>query len=231
MKTEQEIMQMVSTCNNYYGCGACPYNPKDLSMYIGDKWKGGCPNYDRKLVYAMGKGYGDVSEYKAEIERLRQEVMDTDKMARNTIEQYRAENEELENALKQSEDNYSRAYERLKAQGREIGKLKDENEALKNDLINSEGNLNHITTEIEQLKEKCEELRNEKWDAQDDLDCYCDEMPNKIKQSKIDVLNELKKYLHTEDFDTPDERWKPESEFCAIIDKLIKEVNNAEDKG
>lgn len=74
MKTEQEIMQMVSTCNNYYGCGACPYNPEDLSMYIGDKWKGGCPNYDRKLVYAMGKGYGDVSEYKAEIEKLKAET-------------------------------------------------------------------------------------------------------------------------------------------------------------
>ena len=74
MKTEQEIRQMVSTCNNYYGCGACPYNPEDLSMYIGDKWKGGCPNCDRKLVYAMGKGYGDVSEYKAEIERLQADL-------------------------------------------------------------------------------------------------------------------------------------------------------------
>lgn len=116
MKTEQEIMQMVSTCNNYYGCGACPYNPEDLSMYIGDKWKGGCPNYDRKLVYAMGKGYGDVSEYKAEIERL---------------------------------------------------------------------------------KEKCEELRNEKWDAQDDLDCYYDEMPNKIKQAQVDVLNKVKERIKT----------------------------------
>lgn len=79
MKTEQEIMQMVSTCNNYYGCGACPYNPEDLSMYIGDKWKGGCPNYDRKLVYAMGKGYGDVSEYKAEIERLKAETSNISK--------------------------------------------------------------------------------------------------------------------------------------------------------
>ena len=47
-----------------------------------------------------------------------------------------------------------------------------------------------------------------------------------IRQAQIDVLNKLKKYLHTEDFDTPDERWKPESEFCAIIDKLIKEVQN-----
>ena len=48
----------------------------------------------------------------------------------------------------------------------------------------------------------------------------------KVKQVQIDVLNKLKKYLHTEDFGTPDEYWKPESEFCAIIDNLIKEVQN-----
>ena len=48
----------------------------------------------------------------------------------------------------------------------------------------------------------------------------------KVKQAQIDVLNKLKKNLHIEDFDTPDERWKPESEFCAIIDELIKEVQN-----
>lgn len=58
-------------------------------------------------------GYGDVSEYKAEIERLRQEVRDTDKMARNTIEQYK--------------NNYDNAFERLKAQEREIERLKAEN--------------------------------------------------------------------------------------------------------
>lgn len=71
--TTDEIKQMVNTCDNYHGCGCCPYNPEDISRFIGDRWKGGCPNYDRKLVYAMGKGYGDVSEYKAEIERLKDE--------------------------------------------------------------------------------------------------------------------------------------------------------------
>lgn len=71
--TREEIKQMVNTCDSYYGCGCCPYNPEDISRFIGDKWKGGCPNYDRKLVYAMGKGYGDVSEYEAEIERLKEE--------------------------------------------------------------------------------------------------------------------------------------------------------------
>ena len=71
--TTEEIKQMVNTCDSYYGCGCCPYNPEDISRFIGDRWKGGCPNYDRKLVYAMGKGYGDVSEYEAEIERLKEE--------------------------------------------------------------------------------------------------------------------------------------------------------------
>ena len=118
---------------------------------------------DQLAVALVNAGYGDVSEYKAEIERLRQEVRDTDKMARNSIEQYK--------------NNYDNAFERLKAQEREIEQLKAEK-----------------------------------------------------KQAKIDVLNELKKYLHTEDFDTPDERWKPESEFCAIINELIKEVQNAEAK-
>lgn len=30
----------------------------------------------------------------------------------------------------------------------------------------------------------------------------------------------LKKFLHEDDFDTPDERWKPESEFAKMIDAL-----------
>ena len=71
--TREEIKQMANTCNQYHSCAACPYNPEDISRFIGDRWKGGCPNYDRKLVYAMGKGYGDVSEYEAEIERLKEE--------------------------------------------------------------------------------------------------------------------------------------------------------------
>lgn len=30
----------------------------------------------------------------------------------------------------------------------------------------------------------------------------------------------LRKFLHEDDFDTPDERWKPESEFAKMIDAL-----------
>ena len=72
--TREEIKQMANTCNQYHSCAACPYNPEDISRFIGDRWKGGCPNYDRKRVYAMGKGYGDVSEYEAERELLGSQI-------------------------------------------------------------------------------------------------------------------------------------------------------------
>lgn len=55
--TKQEIEKMFNTCNNYHSCALCPYNPEDISRFIGDRWVGGCPDYDRKLVYAMSKGY------------------------------------------------------------------------------------------------------------------------------------------------------------------------------
>ena len=78
---------------------------------------------------------------------------------------------------------------------------------------------------IEQEKE-IEQLKAENCDLAKKLEARltCDFVRTAQKQAQIDVLNKLKKYLHTEDFDTPDERWKPESEFCAIIDELIKEV-------
>lgn len=118
-------------------------------------------------VALVKEGYGNISEYKAEIERLRQEVRDTDKMARNTIEQYRAENEELKNALKQSEDNYSRAFERLKAQEREIQSLREENIDLKEEL----------------------------YELHDELDIARAKKDKTIKQTQIDVLNKVKEKL------------------------------------
>lgn len=42
--------------------------------------------------------------------------------------------QELENALKQSEDNYSRAFERLKAQEREIERLKEETSNIRKEI-------------------------------------------------------------------------------------------------
>lgn len=138
MKTEQEqIEKMARTM-----CGYCSTDGK-CAVSKNGREPDICANVDTQHClykeYAerlIESGYGDVSEYKAEIERLRQEVRDTNKMARNTIEQYRAKNEELENALKQSEDNYSRAFERLKAQQREIERLKAEKKQAQIDVLN-----------------------------------------------------------------------------------------------
>lgn len=110
MKTEQEqrraIRQILFDANEI--CQAIPCE-NELCMYYGDYR---C--YDNVIVDKLIRaGYGDISEYKAEIERLRQEVRDTDKMARNSIEQYK--------------NNYGNAFERLKAQEREIERLKAEN--------------------------------------------------------------------------------------------------------
>ena len=96
--TKNEIKKMVNTCNNYYSCALCPYNPEDISRFIGDMWKGGCPDYDRKLVYAMGKGYGNVSEYEAERKMLRSQIKVLKqrlKSQQQEIDGLKAENEEL----------------------------------------------------------------------------------------------------------------------------------------
>lgn len=62
--------------------------------------------------------------------------------------------------------------------GKEIAELNAENAILK--------------TNLKKLEEKCEELRNEKWDAQDDLDCYYDEMPTRINQAVKEFAEKLK---------------------------------------
>ena len=88
--------------------------------------------------------------------------------------------------------------------------------------------------EIERLKEKCEELRNEKWDAQDDLDCYCDEMPDKIKQAKIEVLNKLKERIKTAIdtyFNLDGGGYYLAEGAIDDIDELLKEYENGENKG
>ena len=91
------------------------------------------------------------------------------------------------------------------------------------------GDVSEYKDEIERLEEKCEELRNEKWNAQDDLDCYCDEMPNKIKQAKIDVLNELKGKMFEREY--MGVKYKERIFYESEIDDMIAEVQNGEDKG
>lgn len=44
------------------------------------------------------------------------------------------------------------------------------------------------------------------------------------EQAYKEFADRLKLYLHQDDFETPDERWKPESEFANLINNLVKEM-------
>ena len=85
------------------------------------------------------------------------------------------------------------------------------------------GDVNEYKAEIERLKEKCEELRNEKWDAQDDLDCYYDEMPTRINQAVKDFAEKIKAKSYVNNYCR---------EVVEIdkIDELLKEYENGKDK-
>ena len=74
-------------------------------------------------VALVKEGYGKVSEYKAEIERLK---------AENEHKKKQYDNQLAENTRLHIE--YDKAFERLKAQQREIDKLKADNEQLEEDI-------------------------------------------------------------------------------------------------
>ncbi len=84
-----------------------------------------------------------INEYENEIERLRQEVRDTDKMVRNSIEQYK--------------NDYDKAFERLKAQQREIDRLKTQLAQANAGIVNCSG---CKLVELNAVKEFAEKLWN-----------------------------------------------------------------------
>ena len=78
-------------------------------------------------------------------------------------------------------------------------------------------NISEYEAEIKRLEEKCEELLNEKWDAQDDLDCYYDEMPSRINQAVQDFADKVK-----EKYSLYDDRHI----LYRIIDELLREYED-----
>lgn len=105
IKTEQELKDALEDIffDALTDTSNPPYYTDKVDPENDGYWQ--CKVYELCADELIKRGYGDISEYKAEIERL-----------------------------------------------------KAENEALKNDLINSEGNLNHITTEFKQLQTNAEIL-------------------------------------------------------------------------
>lgn len=170
MKTEQEQIEKIARTM----CGYCSTDGK-CAVSKNGREPDICANVDDQYClykeYAdrlIENGYGDVSEYKAEIERLK------------------AENNEL------NKKNWS-LEEELKKKELEITYARNNG--------------------YEKGYDECEEY-----------------MKGKIKQSQIDILNELKKKTHN---------YYPSIDSYCIsqhvvlvrdIDERIKEVQNAEDK-
>lgn len=173
--TKNEIKKMVNTCNNYYSCALCPYNPEDISRFIGDRWKGGCPDYDRKLVYAMGKGYGNVSEYEAERKMLRSQI----KVLKQRLNDKYIEIDNLNR-------DYRNAFERLKSQQQEIDGLKAENEELTKVVSSKVYDLIDNTKEIADAREA--------WEKQAKIDVL-NELKNRLVVYYPSVISEIDELL------------------------------------
>lgn len=191
--TKDEIKRALKMCADTCFRVCCPYG---AAIDCCGKLKRDALDLITEQENEIKKQNGRVKCLKTRLANKMVLLSNVEDLYESETQKLKEEKQELKTALKQAEDNYSRAFERLKAQGREIGKLKDENEALKNDLINSEGNLNHITTEFERSKEE-------------------------KKQAKIDVLKRLK--VFSEPYP---KSWGIYVIDVYHIDELIKEVEN-----
>ena len=118
-----------------------------------------------------------ITEQENEIERLHQQVRDTDdKMARNSIEQYK--------------NDYDKAFERLKAQQREIDRLKIQLEQANAGIVNCSGCELVETNGIKEFAEKLKDLLYTVYGKHgaplgdltaEDIACEIDELLQEIK--------------------------------------------------
>ena len=195
MKTEQEqiveivkiILEASKKCFDA-DCDCCD-----------NQYEKDCAQY-RKAVALVQAGYGDVSEYKADNERLTKILnsltfskKETDIFGKPALLMFSGV--KVEEAIKRVTE-----YNGLKA---EIENLKDEIIYLKRKIAIRDNALKDRDKAIEMLEGK-----------QDTI----------VKQAKIDVLKKIKNCREATDSDC-----YPYLE--RIVNKVIKEVQNAEDKG
>lgn len=94
-----------------------------------------CPNYDYKHEDCIDDVKRQALELITKQGRTIKNLNGLIDYADKEIRSLEIDKRELATALKQSEDNYSRAFERLKAQQREIEQLKAENKQAKIDVL------------------------------------------------------------------------------------------------
>lgn len=214
MKTEQEqrqaIRQILFDANDI--CQATPYE-NEYCIYHGDYR---C--YDNVIVDKLIQaGYGDVSEYKAEIERLNKEMSD---IRKKTAEEFATRICEMLWNLKVDKDGNRFSYGDLTSENvlyvaKQFGVDIDDRLCKENAIATS-----HLERIIEQ-NVKIKRLEIDYAILQERFSQYLmasyKEVREQRKQGKLDILNKLKEEMG----DVKVGAWT-----TTQIDELIKEVEN-----
>lgn len=208
MKTEQEqIEKMARTM-----CGYCSTDGK-CAVSKNGREPDICANVDTEHClykeYAerlIESGYGDVSEYKAEIEQLNKKLAKQTRIARDANAKFTG----VEHYLKP----FQYKADRLQTKCDDLKKLSDwQREEIK-----------RLKDEIIYLERKIAIRDNALKDSDKAIEMLEGKQDTIVKQAKIDVLNELKGRVRTSY--VLDDFILGNVVFSKDIDELIKEVEN-----
>lgn len=122
--TKEDIKKALKCCETGFCC-RCPYYEY---RGCGAALKRYALNLITEQEKEIKKQNGRVKCLKTRLANKMVLLSNVEDLYESETQKLKEEKQELKTALKQSEDNYSRAFERLKAQGREIERLKAENE-------------------------------------------------------------------------------------------------------
>lgn len=204
--TKDEIKKALECCEKYAYCKDCP-----CCTYCGHELHKDALALIIEQEKEIKKQNGRVKCLKTRLANKMVLLSNVEDLYESETQKLKEEKQELKTALKQSEDNYSRAFERLKAQEREIERLKAEN----NELNKKNWSLE------EELKKKEFEITYARNNGYEKGYNECEEyMKDKIKQSQIDVLNRLKRIMTAYSWQIGINDVQKE------IDRLIAEVEN-----
>lgn len=131
--TKDEIKKALKTCS-VDSCTDCPYDNKGL--YCCGKLKRDALDLITEQEKEIKKQNGRVKCLKTRLANKMVLLSNVEDLYESETQKLKEEKQELKTALKQAEDNYSRAFERLKAQEREIERLKEEKKQAQIDALN-----------------------------------------------------------------------------------------------
>lgn len=168
--------------------------------------EGGYIDTEEAAKAIIEAGYGDVSEYKAEIEKLKEE---TSNIRKDTAKEFATRICEMLWNLGIDGSGNRFSYGDLTSENvlyvaKQFGVDIDDRLCKENNMATS-----HINKLVEQ-------------------DAEIKKLKQQVKQAKIDVLSKLKTFSHCDNF-FPDSKWH-RYVFVNYIDRLIEEIENDEER-